>query len=211
VRRAISDAHRAAAARRVARARVAVTLGAATLLLAGCRVGTQQGYAPEQPIAFSHATHAGLYEIDCQYCHSGAERSRHAGVPAASVCLNCHAQVKVDSPEIRKLAALVRTDAPVRWTRVHRLPDFAFFSHASHVSAGLACQSCHGDVQTMVRVQQRETMSMGWCIRCHRDIKTEGREAPVPLATIAINRLPEIEKSPPRHLQPPTDCSACHR
>ncbi len=177
----------------------------------GCRVGTQQGHAPEQPIAFSHALHAGLYEVDCQYCHAGAERSRHAGVPAASVCLNCHARVKTDSPEIQRLTAFVTSDRPVPWLKVHRLPDFAFFSHASHVGAGLACQTCHGPVEQMVRVAQKETMAMGWCLDCHRQTREARIDAPLPLATLAAARLPDADKIPPRHLLPPTDCSACHR
>jgi hypothetical protein len=174
------------------------------------RLGGQQGHAPAQPIAFSHALHAGLYELDCQYCHAGAERSRHAGVPPASVCLNCHSQVKTDSPEIQKLTSFVNSDQPVPWLKVHRLPDFAFFSHASHVTAGLACQTCHGPVQQMVRVQQQETMAMGWCLSCHRSIREDEREAPLPLATLADN-APARPPEPPRHLAPPTDCSGCHR
>jgi hypothetical protein len=189
-------------------------LGAAILAAtaaSGCRLGTQQGHAPEQPIAFSHAQHAGLYEIDCQYCHAGAERSRHAGVPSASVCLNCHSQVKAASPEIQRLTAFVNTDQPVPWQKVHRLPDFAFFSHASHVSAGLVCQTCHGQVQQMVRIEQQETMTMGWCLRCHRETREARRDAPVPIATLAVASLAMPSRIPPRHLEPPTDCSACHR
>jgi hypothetical protein len=185
------------------------------LAATGCpgKLGGQQGHAPVQPIAFSHALHAGLYQLDCQYCHAGAERSRHAGVPTASVCINCHAQVKIDAPEIRKLTALVRADQPVPWVKVHRLPDFAFFSHASHVSAGLVCQTCHGQVERMVRVEQQETMTMGWCLRCHRDTRAADAPAPVPLATLAMNHLTAINPTeiPPRHLEPPTDCSGCHR
>jgi len=180
---------------------------------AGCpgKLGGQQGHAPAQPIAFSHALHAGIYELDCQYCHSGAERSRHAGVPATSVCLNCHSQVKTDSPEIRKLTAFVREDRPPPWEKVHRLPDFAFFSHASHVGAGLACQTCHGAVEQMVRVEQHETMTMGWCLRCHRSTREEQRAAPAPLATLALNQLTGHAPFAQRQLAPPTDCSGCHR
>ena len=193
-------------------ARIAL-LGLEIVALAGCpgKLGGQQGHAPEQLIAFSHALHAGLYELDCQYCHAGAERSRHAGVPAASVCLNCHSQVKTDSPEIRKLTDFVKTDRPVPWVKVHRLPDFAFFSHASHVSGGLACQTCHGTVEQMVRVQQQETMTMGWCLACHRTLRDERRDAPRPLATLPDARLADNTPLLPRHLTPPTDCSACHR
>jgi hypothetical protein len=185
----------------------------AALAAGGCpgKLGGQQGHAPEQPIAFSHALHAGLYEVDCQYCHGGAERSRHAGVPSASVCLNCHAQVKKTSPEIQRLTSFVAADRPVPWVKVHRLPDFAFFSHASHVTAGLACQTCHGAVQRMVRLEQKETMTMGWCLRCHRELRDEGRDAPTPLATLALSELSRPKAPPPRHLMPPTDCSACHR
>ena len=188
-------------------------LALVAVALGGCpgKLGGQQGHAPEQPIAFSHALHAGLYELDCQYCHTGAERSRHAGVPSASVCLNCHAQVKTDAPEIRKLTGFVNADQPVPWLKVHRLPDFAFFSHASHVSAGLACQGCHGEVQQMVRVQQQETMTMGWCLSCHRTLRDEKRDAPTLLATLPDARLADNALHTPRHLTPPTDCSACHR
>jgi hypothetical protein len=189
-------------------------LGVGLVALGGCpgKLGGQQGHAPEQPIAFSHALHAGLYQLDCQYCHAGAERSRHAGVPAASVCLNCHSQVKTDSPEIKKLATFVTTDRPVPWVKVHRLPDFAFFSHASHVSAGgLSCQICHGAVEQMVRVQQQETMTMGWCLGCHRTLRDERRDAPRPLATLPDTPLADNTPLLPRHLTPPTDCSACHR
>jgi hypothetical protein len=118
--------------------------------------------------------------------------------------------VKTDSPEIRKLASFVDGDRPVPWLKVHRLPDFAFFSHASHVTAGLACQTCHGPVQQMVRVEQRETMAMGWCLSCHRSVREAEREAPIPLATLADNRPPGPAELP-RHLGPPTDCSGCHR
>jgi hypothetical protein len=185
-----------------------VALALAPACQMGGPIGSQQGHRPEQPIAFSHALHAGLYEVDCQYCHTGAERSRHAGVPPTSVCMNCHAQVKTDSPEIQKLAAAVREDRPVVWTKVHRLPDFAFFSHASHVGAGLRCQGCHGPVEQMVRVEQQESMSMGWCLQCHRDLRAEKRAAPAPLATAALT---DPRPLPDRTLVPPTDCSACHR
>lgn len=156
---------------------------------AGCNIGSQQGYEPAQPIPFSHALHAGEYKIDCLYCHSGAERSRHAGVPPAGLCLNCHTQVKKDAPDIVALRHAVETGKPIAWTKVHRLPDFAFFDHSRHVAAGgVKCQSCHGPVETMVRVQQVETMAMGWCLDCHRRTAAESGGKQVPS----------------------TDCAACH-
>ncbi|NTX59398.1 cytochrome c3 family protein [Myxococcus sp. CA051A] len=192
----------------------------AALSLGGCSgpVNNQQGHMPAQPVAFSHAVHAGQYELDCQYCHVGAERSRHAGVPSASVCMNCHMQVKKDSPEIQKVAAAVAANAPIEWVRVHRLPDHAFFNHASHVTAGLKCQTCHGQVQEMVRVEQVEPMTMGWCLDCHRKTSTESLTAPTPsapragelLALSSGTPLPAPSKSP-RILRPPSDCSGCHR
>ncbi|MCE9667607.1 cytochrome c family protein [Myxococcus stipitatus] len=190
------------------------------LAMGGCNgpVNNQQGHMPAQPVAFSHAVHAGQYELDCQYCHVGAERSRHAGVPSTSVCMNCHAQVKKDSPEIQKVAAAVAANQPIEWIRVHRLPDHAYFNHASHVGSGLVCQTCHGPVQEMVRVEQVEPMTMGWCLDCHRKTVAEQASAPPSLAPrpgelLALTSgapLPEPSKLP-RPLRPPTDCSGCHR
>ena len=144
------------------------------LLVAGCDFGlTNQGYAPEQPIAYSHALHAGELKMDCLYCHFGAEKSRHAGVPPVSVCMNCHEKVRPESPEIQKLAAAVRTGKPVVWTKVHRLPDFAYFNHARHVVGGkVACQTCHCPVESMARVRQDQPLTMGWCLNCHRGAGT---------------------------------------
>ncbi|MBI4581608.1 MAG: cytochrome C, partial [Planctomycetes bacterium] len=147
--------------------------------------GDQQGYAPAQPIAFSHRLHAGELQIDCLYCHFGAEKSRHAGIPAESVCMNCHKIVTaplgairaedeqarkesrkarpVVSPELRKLYTAMalddrlqpdpeQTPKPIEWVRVHSVPDFVYFDHRAHVMAGVACQRCHGPVETMERV-----------------------------------------------------------
>ncbi|MCP3140157.1 cytochrome c3 family protein [Pyxidicoccus xibeiensis] len=194
--------------------------GGLSLALAGCSgpVNSQQGYMPEQPVAFSHAVHAGQYELDCQYCHTGAEKSRHAGVPASSVCMNCHTQVKKDSPEIQKVAAAVAENRPLEWVRIHRLPDHAYFNHASHVTSGLECQTCHGPVQEMVRLEQVEPMTMGWCLDCHRKTAAEQVSAPPPSAPrsgelLAMSTQPPTPAPPkvPRILQPPTDCSSCHR
>ena len=159
----------------------------ATVVLAACNT-SQRGYEPLQPIAYSHAVHAGQFKLDCLFCHYGAERSRHAGVPPAQVCMNCHSQVKSDSPEIQKISTAMESGTPIAWTRVHRLPDHAYFDHSRHVaSAGIRCQTCHGPVETMTRVRQEGTMSMGFCLDCHRKSGASGN-APVPS----------------------TDCSVCH-
>ncbi|HCI16465.1 MAG: cytochrome c3 family protein [Candidatus Marinimicrobia bacterium] len=155
--------------------------------------GNQEDYQPTQPIAFSHQLHAGEMEIACQYCHFGAEDSKHAGIPPANVCMNCHKFVNntfnetrradlenrkpVFSKEIKKIYASlgldldgkkVNDEIPTEWVKVHNVPDFVFFSHKPHITAGVDCAKCHGDVQTMTQVKQVEDLSMGWCLDCHR-------------------------------------------
>src|SRR5713101_4884193 len=133
------------------------------------RMGIHQGYAPEQPIAFPHKVHAGDYRIPCLYCHYGARTSRHAGVPSASVCMNCHALVEKQTVEIEKLKEAVQMNRPVAWVKVHNLPDFVYFNHSQHVLSGVACQRCHGPVETMDKIEQTAPLTMGWCIECHRE------------------------------------------
>lgn len=140
-------------------------------------VGVQQGYAPKQPIAFSHKLHAGEYEIDCNYCHTGVNKSRAATIPAANICMNCHGVVKKESPEIQKIYASIENNQPIEWVRVHNLPDLAYFNHSQHVNVGgVECETCHGDIKTMEVVEQRSSLTMGWCIDCHRttDVNSKG-------------------------------------
>lgn len=132
------------------------------------RVGVSEGYEPPQPIAFSHRLHAGTYRVPCLYCHFAAEKSRHAGIPPLGVCMNCHRQLRVASAEVEKLKEAVSQARPVRWTKVHNLPDFVYFNHSQHVGAGVACQRCHGPVEAMDRVRQVSPLTMGWCLGCHR-------------------------------------------
>jgi mono/diheme cytochrome c family protein len=163
-------------------------------------VNLEEGYQPEQPIAFSHALHAGENGIDCNYCHSSARHSKHSGIPSANVCMNCHKYIdgseikdasgnpKYDgrSPEIAKIYAAIGWDAdegtyienyeerPIKWVRIHNLPDLAYFNHAQHVNAGgLDCQTCHGPVETMEEVYQYSPLTMGWCINCHRETQVQ--------------------------------------
>lgn len=126
------------------------------------------GYAPKQPVPFSHKIHAGTRKIPCLYCHAGAERSRHATVPSSNVCMNCHLLVFPDRPAIQLVASLYSANQPIPWVRVHRLPDYVYFSHRWHVAKGIACQTCHGPVETMDVVRQTQNLKMGWCITCHR-------------------------------------------
>jgi mono/diheme cytochrome c family protein len=139
-----------------------------------------QGYQPVQPIKFPHDLHAGAMKIDCQYCHSGAYKSKNASIPSLNVCMNCHKTVKTESPEIHKIYDALGYDPqtqkydstkarPMQWIRIHNLPDFAYFNHSQHVKvAGLRCQTCHGPVETMKEVYQYSPLTMKWCIQCHK-------------------------------------------
>ena len=168
------------------------------------QIGVDQGYMPVQPIHYSHKIHAGANEIECKYCHSSARVSKHSGIPALNVCMNCHQNIAeyngeedLDNgytkdfytKEIKKLYAAVGWDEenqqytgktePVKWVRIHNLPDFAYFNHAQHVQVGqIACQKCHGPVEEMEVMYQYAPLTMGWCINCHREtnVKVEGNE-----------------------------------
>ncbi|MCC5943457.1 MAG: c-type cytochrome [Bernardetiaceae bacterium] len=140
-------------------------------------VGVQRGYAPEQPIKFSHKLHAGFYEIDCEYCHTGASRGKSAVIPSANICMNCHGEIRQGSPEIQKIYQAIENDTPIQWVRIHNLTDLSYFNHSQHVNvAGLECQTCHGEVQEMEVVQQVSLLTMGWCINCHREQKVAAKD-----------------------------------
>ncbi len=160
-----------------------------TLIDGAFTIGVQTGYQPTQPIAFSHKIHAGQYEIDCQYCHTGVRKSKSANIPSPNICMNCHTQVKSESEEIQKIYAAIDYDPstqtygtntkPIEWVRVHNLPDLAYFNHSQHVAvAEIECQTCHGPIEEMEVVYQYSNLTMGWCINCHRDtdVNTKGNE-----------------------------------
>ncbi len=167
------------------------------------QVGIDQGYEPVQPIHYSHRIHAGENKIDCKYCHSSARVSKHSGIPSLNICMNCHKSINqvaettqqeginefgVDyNAEIQKLYEAVGWDGraytgeskPVKWIRIHNLPDFAYFNHSQHVSvAGVECQTCHGPVEEMEIMYQYSPLTMGWCINCHREtnVKVQDNE-----------------------------------
>jgi hypothetical protein len=172
--------------------------------------GHNQGYSPEQPIHFSHKFHAGELGLNCQYCHFTAERGPHAGFPAVATCLNCHRYVKgstdYNQAEIKKLYTYAGLDEngqddpngkpqPIPWVKIHTLPAFVRFDHSRHVTQGVACQTCHGPIQEMEQVSQHSTLSMGFCINCHRDAAANG-----------------IEGTDGKHhdVHPAIDCAVCH-
>jgi hypothetical protein len=127
------------------------------------------GYAPEQPIPYSHKLHAGVLRIPCQYCHSGVLQTRHAGIPAVEKCMNCHTVTKTDAPAIKQLTAIYNEGSPLQWQRIHSLPSYVFFDHRPHVHAGILCQTCHGTIEDMETVSQRMSLRMSNCLGCHRD------------------------------------------
>jgi mono/diheme cytochrome c family protein len=144
-------------------------------------IGVQQGYAPKQPIAFSHRIHAGQYEIDCKYCHTGVMKGKSATIPSVNICMNCHNRITTGTNtgegEIAKITRAFNQNKPIEWVRIHNLPDLAYFNHSQHVNvAGVECQTCHGQVQEMDVVRQHSLLTMGWCIDCHRktDVNSKG-------------------------------------
>lgn len=144
-------------------------------------IGIQQGYAPKQPIAFSHKIHAGDLEIDCKYCHVGVMKNKSATIPSVNICMNCHNRIQEGTQtgkgEIAKIIKAFETNKPIEWVRIHNLPDLAYFNHAQHVNVGgIECQTCHGPIETMEVVRQHSLLTMGWCIDCHRktDVNTKG-------------------------------------
>jgi hypothetical protein len=135
-------------------------------------IGYNTGYSPTQPIPFPHNVHAGKLGMDCRYCHTTAEYSRHASVPPLNICMNCHMTVRQvngkDSPHIAYVVDHYNNNQPIQWVKVHMLPDFVKFNHSAHLKAGKQCQECHGNVQDMAQVRQVASLSMGWCVNCHR-------------------------------------------
>ena len=140
-------------------------------------IGVHQGYAPKQPINFSHKLHAGEMKINCAYCHTGVYKGKQSGIPSANICMNCHNAIKRESPEIQKIYTAIENNKPIEWVRVHNLPDLAYFNHAQHTNVGgLECKNCHGEIEKMEVVQQRSTLTMGWCIDCHRKSEVNGKD-----------------------------------
>ncbi len=172
-------------------------------------IGIQQGYAPTQPIAFSHALHAGEYQIDCNYCHTGVLKSKNANIPSANICMNCHSSIQTESPEVKKIYAALEDNKPIEWVRIHNIPDLAYFNHAQHVAVGeIECQTCHGPVEEMEVVRQHASLTMGWCINCHRETEINGDNA-------YYDKLVELHSAVSKEPMTVNDiggleCSKCH-
>ncbi len=176
---------------------------------------TDVGYQPLQPVPYSHALHVGQLGMDCRYCHTTVDEAACAAVPPTQVCMNCHARVRAESRKLEPLRESHATGLPLRWVKVHDQPDYVFFNHSAHVRRGVGCVSCHGRVDAMEVVQQVEPLSMGWCLDCHR------HPAPALRPVDAVTRMDWAPADDPEALglrlaragevDPPTDCTTCHR
>lgn len=125
--------------------------------------------APPQPVPFSHEHHVNGLGIDCRYCHTSVEDAASAGMPPTHTCMTCHSQVWTNAEMLEPVRQSLATDTPLRWTRVNDLPDFAYFNHSMHVQHGVGCDTCHGRIDRMPLVRKANTLSMQWCLECHRD------------------------------------------
>jgi hypothetical protein len=196
------------------------------LLLAGGAVGllivigrssyvTRAEEFVEQPIQFSHLHHAGDDGIDCRYCHTSVETSPFAGIPPTKTCMNCHSQIWSTAATLEPVRASFREDRPLRWIRVHDLPDFVYFNHSIHVKKGMGCETCHGRIDEMPLTLQQNTLQMEWCINCHRnpenyvrprsEVYTMGYKPPVPQSVMGAQLVREYG------IRGNTSCSTCHR
>ena len=161
-------------------------------------VGYNKSYAPEQPLLYDHAVHAGKLKLDCQYCHYQVTRSKQAAVPDLKTCMNCHLTVRSNKPEVKKLVDAYLNQKSIRWVRVNMLPDFVRFDHRPHVALrGFTCQSCHGPVETMAVYYQHSDLSMGWCVRCHDNPQNNP-------TGLSVMHGPVPTGPGPKH------CGACH-
>ena len=169
----------------------------------------------EQPIQFSHMHHVLDDGIDCRYCHTSVETSSFAGIPPTKTCMNCHSQLFSTAPILEPVRASYRDETPLRWVRVHDLPDFVYFNHSIHVKKGVGCETCHGRVDQMPLMLQERSLQMEWCLDCHRslekyvrprnEITTMGYQPPVPQSVIGPQLVKEYD------IRPNTSCSTCHR
>lgn len=174
---------------------------------------TDVGYAPTQPVPYSHKLHVDKLGLDCQYCHTSVWDSKQANIPATQTCMNCHNQVLTDSDKLAPIRESWETGEPVEWVRVHNLADYAYFNHAAHVNVGVGCESCHGRVDKMDIVYQAEPLSMGWCLDCHREPEKFLR--PVEEVTTMGYKAEDQDKLgaelvKKNNVSPPQYCQGCH-
>jgi hypothetical protein len=174
---------------------------------------TDVGYAPVQPVPYSHKIHVDKLGLDCQYCHTDVFKSKMSNIPSTQTCMNCHSQVKTESEKLAPVRESWESGEAIEWIRVHNLPDYAYFNHSAHVNVGVGCESCHGRVDKMDVVYQAKPLSMGWCLDCHRapekyirpvdEVTTMGYQAEnqLELGKELVNK---------KNIHAPTYCQGCH-
>lgn len=178
---------------------------------------TKVGYMPVQPVAYSHYLHVGQLGLDCRYCHTYVDRSSHANIPDAATCMNCHNQILPESPALAPIRESYASGDPVPWVKVHTMPDYVYFNHAVHVNRGISCVECHGQINEMEVVYHAKSLSMKFCLDCHRhpenlirpldkvydlDWKPESAESGI---EAGLQMVHDWKVSPPK------SCSGCHR
>ncbi|MBX6311340.1 MAG: cytochrome c3 family protein [Isosphaeraceae bacterium] len=178
---------------------------------------TQQGVVRDQPVPFSHEHHVRGLGLDCRYCHTSVETASFAGIPPTYTCMTCHSQIWTDSPMLEPVRASLREDRPLRWARIHDLPDFAYFHHGIHIQKGIGCTECHGRVDQMPLTWKDQPMSMAWCLDCHRhperhirrkeDVFAMDYRKPANQEELGRQLLKEYKIEVERL----TNCSVCHR
>lgn len=183
------------------------------------------GYQPVQPVAFDHKLHVGQLGMDCRYCHSNVEKSGFSNYPNTQTCMTCHSQIQTNNPRLQPVRDSWATGEPISWVKIHNVPDYAYFNHSAHVNRGVSCVSCHGQVNQMNVVYEDKSLSMAWCLSCHRNPADFVRPiaAAKPGETSPVFDLNWVV--PPNtnqhtlgtklvhdwKINPPTDCAGCHR
>ena len=196
----------------------ALVLGGVVAMLNVSGYNTNQGMFVAQPVQFSHKHHVGGEGIDCRYCHTSVEESAFANIPPTKTCMNCHSQIWTNAPMLEPVRASFRDNKPLRWTRVHDLPDFVYFNHSIHVKQGVGCATCHGRIDEMPLVYQQATLQMSWCLDCHRNPAKYVRprdqvfnmawERPGDDPGLGARLVQEYKIASVEQL---TNCSTCHR
>lgn len=175
------------------------------------------GYMPTQPVAFDHALHVEQLGMDCRYCHTFVDEAGHSNVPATNTCMNCHSMVLADSPKLAPVRESYNTGEPIEWVRIHKTPDYVYFNHAIHVNRGISCVHCHGQVNEMEVVYHAKSLSMAFCLECHKNPEKYIRE---PEEVYDLNWEAESRQAQLQlgeqlvhdwNINPPISCSGCHR
>ena len=173
------------------------------------------GYAPVQPVPYSHALHVGKLGLDCRYCHNTVEKTAMAALPATETCMNCHKNILPNSDKLAPVRESYETGMPVPWVKVHDLAEYVYFNHSAHVSAGVGCVECHGRIDQMERVETVKPLNMGWCLDCHRDPRPFLRpkdQVTNMLWTPPADRAALGQQLKDKyHVNANTDCVTCHR